>query len=260
MEQIADADETAIYLDMPPNYTLEKKGVKEILMKTTGCEKLRLTVMLAATAVGRKLPTLLILKRKTLPKSEVFPKDVIVRAQEEGWMTEELMLDWLKIVLSRRPGAFLNQLSMLVVDAFKGHVTDSEKDQLRKMKTELVVMPGGMTSVLQPMDFSLNKPSKDRLRQQYLTWIADPARELTETGKIKCASPSEVARWLLAAWKVTPESIIVRSFNKCCIKNALDGSEDDIVWENDVEYKDDSDWVESTDNDSVMSDDGESDE
>jgi hypothetical protein len=35
---------------------------------------------------------------------------------------------------------------------------------------------------------------------------------------------------------------------------------DDIVWEDDVEDKDDSDWVESTDNDSVMSDDSESDE
>jgi len=29
----------------------------------------------------------------------------------------------------------------------------------------------------------------------------------------------------------------------------------DIVWEDDVEDKDDNDWVESTDNDSVMSDD-----
>jgi hypothetical protein len=34
----------------------------------------------------------------------------------------------------------------------------------------------------------------------------------------------------------------------------------DIVWEDDVEDKDDSDWVESTDNDSVMSDDGKSNE
>jgi len=38
-----------------------------------------------------------------------------------------------------------------------------------------------------------------------------------------------------------------------CISNDLDGSEDDVLWEDDGEDKDDSDWV--TD-DSVMSDDG----
>ena len=61
-----------------------------------------------------------------------------------------------------------------------------------------------------------------------------------------------------AAWKAIPESIIVRSFKKCCISNALDGSEDDIRWEDDGEDKDDSDCL--TDNNSVMSDEGESDE
>jgi hypothetical protein len=68
----------------------------------------------------------------------------------------------------------------------------------------------------------------------------------------------EVARLVSAAWKAIPERIIVGSFKKCCISNALDGSEDDIVWEDDGENKGNSDWV--TDNDSVMSDDGESDE
>jgi len=49
------------------------------------------------------------------------------------------------------------------------------------------------------------------------------------------------------------------SFKKCCsISNALDESKDDILWEDDGEDRDDSDWV--TDNDSLMSDDGESDE
>jgi hypothetical protein len=42
------------------------------------------------------------------------------------------------------------------------------------------------------------------------------------------------------------------------MNNALDGSEDDILWEDDGEDKDDSDLV--TDNNSVMSDDVESDE
>ena len=61
-----------------------------------------------------------------------------------------------------------------------------------------------------------------------------------------------------AAWKAIPQSVIVRSFKKCCISNALDRSEDDILWEDDGKDKDDSGWV--MDNDSVMSDDGKSDE
>jgi hypothetical protein len=93
--------------------------------------------------------------------------------------TSKWFLTWLKIVWSHRPESFLNQPLMLVLDAFKGHLTDSVRDQLCKMKTELVVIPGGMTSVLQPMDVSINKHFKDRMRQQYLTWIADPAHELT---------------------------------------------------------------------------------
>jgi len=31
MGKMANSDETAIYLDMPPNYTLEKKGVKDVI-------------------------------------------------------------------------------------------------------------------------------------------------------------------------------------------------------------------------------------
>ena len=61
-----------------------------------------------------------------------------------------------------------------------------------------------------------------------------------------------------AARKAIPESIIIKSFNKCCISHALDRSEDDILWEDDSENRDDSDWV--MDNNSFMSDDGEFDE
>ena len=155
MGQTANAGELAIYLDVPPNYTFEKKGVKEVLLKTTGCENLHLTVMLAATADGRKLPPLLILRRKILSKSKAFPKDVIVWAQEKGWMTEEMMVEWLKIVWDCRHRAFLNQPPMLVLDALKGRLTESVKNQLRKMKSELVVISGGMTSVAYPLTIPL---------------------------------------------------------------------------------------------------------
>ena len=51
------------------------------------------------------------------------------------------------------------------------------------------------------------------------------------------AGASEVVRWVLAACKAIPESIIVRSYKKCCINNTLDGSEDDIVWEDGTRVK-----------------------
>jgi hypothetical protein len=82
------------------------------------------------------------------------------------------------------------------------------------------------------------------------------SKRLSYTAKFK----REVIRCAPGAWKAIPESIIVRSFKKCCISNALDRSKDDIVWEDDVDDKDDNDWVESTDNNLVMSDDGKCDE
>ena len=63
--------------------------------------------------------------------------------------------------------------------------------------------------------------------------------------------PTRQTYWIIL--DVTNALTVIR-----CISNAFDGSEDDIIWEDDGEDKDDSDRV--TDNDSVMSDDGESDE
>ena len=70
------------------------------------------------------------------------------------------MLEWLKIVWGRRTRAFLNQPSMLVLDAVKVHLTDSVQNQLRKMNTELVVMPGGIISSCNQWTYPLTSPLK----------------------------------------------------------------------------------------------------
>ena len=67
------------------------------------------------------------------------------------------------------------------------------------LASDLVVIPAGMTSVLQPLDVSINKPFKE----QYEKWFCEPNRELTPTGKIKGAAPHfVVANWVSAAWKM----------------------------------------------------------
>lgn len=228
---IGNADETPIYFDMPRACVVNEKGAKEVKVLTTGYEKQRVTVMLAILADGKKLPPYIILKRKTIPKKEVFPKDVIVRAQVKGWMTTELMEDWLDKVWNRRPGSLRTPPSFLVLDAFKGHTADAVKRKMMNMNTNLVLIPGGMTSQIQPLDVSVNKPFKDHVRDEYEKWLFTDNLPLTNTGKIKKAPASEVARWISVAWAKVSEDVVAKSFKKCFISNALDGSEDNIVWE-----------------------------
>ncbi len=246
LSNMGNADETPVYFDMTRSTTIAEKGARDVKILSTGHEKLRVTVMLSVTADGHKLPPFLILKRKTRPK-EKFPNDVIVRAQEKGWMTEELMLEWVQLVWNRRPGFSRKAPSMLVLDAFRAHLTDTVKDSLLKTNSNLVVIPGGMTSVLQPLDVSINKPFKTYLKEEYDDWFSRSDLPVTASGNIKKASASEIARWVSSAWaKVSPE-IVRKSFKKCCISNSMDGSEDDLLWE---EAEDDSSSSESAHNSS----------
>jgi hypothetical protein len=70
---------------------------KLVALKTTGYEKLHITVMLCITTNG-KLPPYIILNRRTVPEENLC-KDVIVWAQKNAWMTSELMEDWLGCVM-----------------------------------------------------------------------------------------------------------------------------------------------------------------
>lgn len=73
---------------------------------------------------------------------------------------------------------------MLVLDAFRGHLTAGVKQALGDTRTDPVVIPGGMTSTLQPLDVVLNKPFKDRLRELYNECITS-ANEKTPTGWLR---------------------------------------------------------------------------
>jgi len=48
---------------------------------------------------------------------------VSLEEKPKGWMTNQLMKDWLLVVWNRRSGAVLRKQGMLVMDVFKGHLT-----------------------------------------------------------------------------------------------------------------------------------------
>lgn len=233
LSQIGNADQTPLCFDMPRNTTVEEKGARSVIIRTSGAEKQRCTVMLAVTADGRKLPPYVILKRKTLPKGN-FPRGVHVRVQEKGWMTADLMVDWIKTVWGRRPGGLLYP-SMLVLDSFRGHLVERVREKFRELRTDIAVIPGGLTSVLQPLDVSLNKPFKDNVRRLYTNWMAEGNHQLTPGGKIKRPPVEMLCGWIANAWQEISDDVVTKSFKKTGISNALDASEDDMLWDSEKE-------------------------
>jgi hypothetical protein len=118
--QTGNADGTPVFFDMPANTTVDTNDSKSVLVNTTAHEKLKIAVMLSVLADGRKLTPFVILRRKNHPKEKLHT-GIIFKCNQKGWMTEELMVEWLKDVWHRRPGAHLKKRGMLVLDAFKGH-------------------------------------------------------------------------------------------------------------------------------------------
>ena len=165
---IGNMDETPVWFDMPTSKTVDSVGAKTVLLKTTGHEKTRFTVVLACLADGTKLKPMVIFKRKTMPKDN-FPAGVVVHNHPKGWMDESGVKIWIKKVWQARPGGFANTQSLLVWDSFSAHLTDIVKQQLHENKTATAVIPGGLTSLVQPLDVCLNKPFKDRLWEKWMT-------------------------------------------------------------------------------------------
>ena len=63
-------------------------------------------------------------------------------------------------------------------------------------------------------------------------WIEAPTHHVTPTGRVKRALISNVYEWVKNSWQRVKSETIVKSLKKKCgISNALDGSEDDILYE-----------------------------
>lgn len=71
-------------------------------------------------------------------------------------------------VWQRRPGALLCWNSVLVLDSYSEHVTDGMEATFSQGGTDMAVMPGSITSQLQPLDVIINKTFKSRVHEYYM--------------------------------------------------------------------------------------------
>ncbi|KAJ9596830.1 hypothetical protein L9F63_012086 [Diploptera punctata] len=72
-------------------------------------------------------------------------------------------------------------------------------------------------------------------------WMMDETQhEFTRNGALEGHTIKHVCQWIKQSWSRVREDIIVKSFKKCGVSNAADGSEDHSLYEEDNDDEEES--------------------
>lgn len=92
---------------------------------------------------------------------------------------------------------------------------------------EVLKIPGGTTSVLQPPDVSVNKPFKSGMRKRWDEWMSNGEREYTKNRNRKKATYELISKWVSETWKEIGQDLLIKSFEASGLTLDPDGSEND---------------------------------
>ncbi len=171
-----------------------------------GSEKRHLTVLLTCTADGQFPPPMVVFKGKTI-KNLIVPEGFVAVTQEKGWMDDKLMMKYIDEIWMAHVLKTGCKESLLTLDSFRAHISESSKKKFHENDVHTCVIPGGCTSVLQPLDVCLNKPFKAHLRHCWQQYMLQETEKLegSEKTKIPPAPRQEILNWIETAWKAIKE-------------------------------------------------------
>ncbi|RPA90955.1 DDE-domain-containing protein [Choiromyces venosus 120613-1] len=232
LSNICNLDETPIPFEYLQGKTYNTVGARTVWAKESrsGWDKQQATLVLCIFADGiPQIPPMIIFHgtgQRVESEKLQYHAGVIVEFNPTAYMNDGLferyITNYLIPVLGGRPTLF-------ALDLMGSHKTPTVLDILRKNNITPSLIPGGCTSLVQPLDVSVNKPFKDLIR------------DLTDERIFELESTEEFERWTVrdrcimithcvgdAFYKFHSEkaSIICTSFRKVSLSLPVDGSLD----------------------------------
>ena len=149
---------------------------------------------------------------------------------KDGWISE-LMMRWFRsIILPHTKG----RQALLVIDSFSAHETEEFIQLAQGNNVDIVIIPGGCTSKIQPLDVCLNKPLKSVIRNKWIEYIhslVDTEETLAPQDKLTPTTKPVLVQWIkegLDYLSQKPE-MVKKSFLVCGITNSVTGSENHLI-------------------------------
>ena len=181
-------DETPVFYDLINKSTYDKKGKKEIKIRTTGADKKMVTVIPVTSSDGDKKPITIIFKGKGKGKEDknlVNRDDCTVLFSDNGWLQTSTSVDFLHSNFTREDSSE----EILVWDSYRCHyITEEIKNALKELNLVNVIIPGGCTRVIQTCDVVWNSPLKAHLRTLWDDWMQNGEKSFTKNGNMSTIS------------------------------------------------------------------------
>jgi hypothetical protein len=238
---ILNVDETPIPFEYLDGSTYALEGDKTVSGKTdrSGWSKRKATLLLSifADGLGRLKPKL-IFEGAEPPKGKIMQREghlyhpgVTVEFNPTAYNNEKLFLKWLneEVIPCKRE----HREFMLVMDVASFHKTDDVNALLKESKILPAMIPPGCTSLLQPLDVSINKVFKAWLQQYADEWIIERENDPDRNSKQWTPTEKRVMTTHIVgrAWERLLErpELIQKSFSTCGIGLRPDRSEEERI-------------------------------
>ncbi|XP_061088564.1 pogo transposable element with ZNF domain isoform X5 [Conger conger] len=217
---IGAMDELSIFVDLDLLADPATVG-KEPAFQLVGTGESLIDIFLATLADGTLLPTMVFFKGQLPGRLRTgVPNSILLEAKVEGFTEEEEMDLWTSQVWQKHMKSQGGGKGMLIMDSFRGHLTDDSLATLSAASTLPTIVPAGCTCRLQPLEMCL--------RPVLLRFLLARWTKLAAQGGAAGASPKELVQ-LLVAWLVEalaplsdqPE-LLRRSFH---VASVLSGTE-----------------------------------
>lgn len=233
LSNIANLDETPIPFEYLDGRTYDTIGLKTIWAKSTksGWDKRQasLILMVFADGIPRVKPKVIFhaLTGANIWKKEghLYDTRVTVEFNSTAYNNEQVFIQQIEREIAP---AFEGRPSLFVLDAATFHKTDRVLNILSNYKIMPSMIPGGCTSLIQPLDVSINRPFKDLLQEEvemYIEYADESGKSSWSIGDRRVMTTICVGR----AWEkfCQEKSHVVRqSFCNVGLALPIDGSRD----------------------------------
>ena len=105
-------------------------------------------------------------------ESPEFPEGIRYTCQDNAWMDEKVMLQWVeKILKPYVDDAPDGVVPLLFLDSYHCHIMGSVVTAIQNLGVKVEHIPDGCTYLCQPVDVGVNKPFKKLIRDKWEQWV-----------------------------------------------------------------------------------------